>query len=248
MIHTKIIFVSCFVIIVSTVTLGVFWSQMSDIRKKQDESITENRKTRQFLMSTLDWSSQRNKTVLYMRDRIAAEWVRVGLKPDYDLAYRKAEAITVECERYPNLDPFLLLAINCVESSHLDSVRDSTLGGKKRVMTSSTGARGSWQFVQSTARIMCAALGMDYSERIYTDVQLSTRMAAKYLSILETSYGNDTAVVADYNGGPWQAIYSLKDRSRLSPETKKFIPDVLGKMTEYKNGFPLYQVDVGSVK
>jgi len=218
-----------------------FLTQISTIKTKQNLSTIENVKTNQFLMSTINWSNQRQKTILFMRDQIIDEWTRISEKPDFDRAYQKSEAIMKECERYPNLKPFLLLAVQWRESSFLDSTRDSS--GSKCIVKSYRGAQGSWQFVQSTARLLCEALGISYSDKIYTDVSLSTRLAAKYFDILWATYGNDTLSCVDYNGGPIQVQYYLYDKGKLADETKIFAKDVTAKAAQYSNDFLLYRIE-----
>lgn len=219
----------------------VFYRQLTSLKDTQHENNTQNILTNQFLLSTINWSTQRQKTILFMRDKIIKEWERIGVDPNYDRAYQKAEAIMKECERYPNIKPMILLAVNRRESSHLDSTKDSS--GARIVMTSPAGARGSWQFVPSTARLLCDALGISYSERVYTDVAISTRMAAKYFDVLWAAYGNDTMSVADYNGGPMQAHYYMRDRTKLSDETRGFVPDVLKFADSFQQEFATYKVE-----
>jgi len=229
------------VLAVLSISIYIGYKQIISIKTVQKESSIENVRTNQFLMSTISWSTQRQKTILFMRDKILDEWARTGLKQDYDRAYQKAEMIMRECERYPSLKPFLLLAVQCRESSFCDSTTDSS--GNKRRMTSSMGALGSWQFVQSTARLLCDALGISYSDKVYTDISVSTRMAAKYFDILWATYNNDTMSVADYNGGPYQAEYYMHNRAKLSEETKAFVSDVMRLYQRYGNEYLTYKVE-----
>jgi len=231
-------------VLLLAVIIGLVFNviQIRNLKTTQIETNIRSTQTNQFLLSTINWSTQRQKILLFMRDQIVQEWTRLNITPiNYDKAYQKAEAIMKECERYPNLKPFLLLAVCKRESSYLDSTKDSS--NTSRVITSTRGARGAWQFVPSTARLLCEALGISYSDKIYTDISTSTRMAAKYFDILWASYENDTLSIADYNGGPSQAWYYAHDRSRVSPETSAFIPGVLGYYDEFNKDFVLYRVD-----
>jgi hypothetical protein len=236
----------------------VFYIQITNLKNTQTHNDIQNIRTNQFLLSTINWSTQRQKAILFMRDQIIEKWNSMGIsdtiekekpksrhKPTgqtFDRAYQKAEAIMKECEtRYPSVKPFLLLAVQCRESAFLDSTRDSS--GCSSQVVSSMGARGAWQFVPSTARLICDALGISYSDRVFTDVSLSTRMAAKYFDILWAVYGNDTLALADYNGGPRQALYYQCDKKKLSEETTVFIRDVLGLFDTYNKEFPLYRAE-----
>jgi hypothetical protein len=49
--------------------------------------------------------------------------------------------------------------------------------------------------------------------------------------------------LAGYNGGPYQSIYYLKDKSRLDPETRAFVPDVKSIYEEYLNNYESYKID-----
>jgi hypothetical protein len=221
-------------ICISLAILGLaalFYRQLTNVKTVQIESNIENVKTNQFLLSTINWSTQRQKTILYMRDLIISEWKRIGAKMDYNKAFVKSEAIMKECERYPVVDPFAMLAVQRVESSFLDT------------LVSVRGARGSWQFVTSTAMLLCQALGITYSDKVYVDPVLSTRLAGKYFDVLYAAYPDscDLARFADYNGGPQQAMNFLYSKSLLSKETKNFIDSVTANRERYHKGFIDYR-------
>jgi len=218
-------------IIVILILAGVIYHQLDAVKKKQDFNSIENVRTNHLLLSTIDWSTQRQKTILYMRDVIICEWGVLGKKPDYDKAYLKSEAIMRECERYPKVDPLAMLAVQRVESRFQDS------------LVSPMNARGCWQFITSTAHLLCQALGITYSERIYTDPILGTRLAGKYFDVLYASYpdSQELARYADYNGGPQQASFFLFNKSRLSEETKNFVRNVQKYKLEYHKGFTDYE-------
>ena len=213
-------------------TFGMSWllyQQLMVLKDAQDESKIETIKTHHFLLSTIDWSTRRHRTILYMRDIIIAEWKRIGAKQDYNKAYIKAEAIVLECDKYPMVDPLSMLAVQRIESSFLDtlvSIRD---------------ARGSWQFVKSTALLLCQALGITHSDHIYQDPIISTKLAGKYFDVLYASYSDTLAMFADYNGGPRQASYYLYEKSKLSEETRNFIKNVKMTMDAYHTGILSYK-------
>lgn len=189
-------------------------------------------KTNQFLLSTIDWTTREKRLTLYMRDIIVNEWKRVGAEPDYNKAFIKSEAIVKERNRYPHVDPFAMLAVQRVESSFLDS------------LTSVRHAKGSWQLVESTAKLLCGALGINYSNKHYWDPVMSTKLAGKYFDVLFSSYEDTLAMFADYNGGPRQAGNYLYQRESLDPETDKFIKDVKAFMDIYREGFAEYNPDL----
>lgn len=240
-VHTGIIVTICLILAGIVALSLMFKNQLKNLKQTQHTSAVENIRTNQFLMATISWSTQRQKTILFMRDQIINEWNRIGVTPNYDRAYLKAETIMKESERYPNIKPFVLLSVQKRESSFLDSTRDST--GAAIRMKSPVGALGAWQIMPSTARLLCEALGISYSERVFTDVGVSTRLAAKYFDILWATYENDTLSVADYNGGPWQARYYAEDKSKLAPETKGFVKDVMESMGRMESEFVTYRVE-----
>lgn len=220
-----------FVVIVGIALIAViFHEQLVTIKSTQKETRIENTRTNQFLLLTISWLTQRQKMLLYMRDIIIKEWQRAGAEQDYNKAYVKADAILKECERYPRIDPFSMLSVQRNESSFLDTV------------TSSAGARGSWQFMTSTAMLLCEATGILFNDRVYTDPVISTRLAGKYFEILFAAYPEscDLARFADYNGGPTQAYYYLYNKSKLSEETRTFVNNVYNTREEYRKGFPGY--------
>ena len=166
-----------------------------------------------------------------MRDQIISEWGRIGADLNYDKAFVKSECIMKECERYPQVEPFSMLAVQRTESDFLDS------------LVSSRDARGSWQFMQSTAMLLCQALGISYSDRIYSDPILSTRLAGKYFDVLYAAYPDscELARFADYNGGPQQAAYYRFNKSQLSTETRNFIDTVTLYRGKYRKEFVEYR-------
>jgi len=230
----RILIIALTVISLAILSLAlVFYNQIINVKTKQSEANVQNVKTNQFLLSTINWSTERQKTILFMRDEIINEWVRIGAELNYDKAFVKSECIMRECERYPQVEPFAMLAVQRTESDFLDT------------LVSSREARGSWQFVQSTAMLLCQALGISYNDRIYSDPVVSTRLAGKYFDILYACYPDscELARFADYNGGPQQAAYYRFSKSLLSLETRNFIDTVSLYRTKYRKEFVEYRPD-----
>jgi membrane-bound lytic murein transglycosylase D len=73
---------------------------------------------------------------------------------------------------------------------------------------SRVGARGVWQFMPATARILSLKVGAKYDER--THLYKSTVAAAKYLRDLYKIFGDWTLVIAAYNSGPGPVFNAIK--------------------------------------
>lgn len=208
-----------------------FRNEMTKIRKVQEIENIRHTETKQFLLATIDWSTERQKMILFMRDRIVKSWTDVGFEPNYEKAYRKAEYIINECEKYPNIQPFYLLSIQFCESRFFDS------------LISTKGAIGSWQIMPSTARLLCDAVGLSYNEKYLYDPMTSTKLAGKLIGTLKATYDDNNLVSADYNGGPWQAFYYKTDKTRLVKETADFVNCVNAKNDEYAKSYTTFKVD-----
>jgi soluble lytic murein transglycosylase-like protein len=225
------------VVIVLTIGAGsaaffLSTKEMIKIRTVQQDQFTEHMLTNQFLMSTIDWTSFRTKTVLFMRDQIISTWKRGKRTVNMADAYMIAEVTMRESEKYPYMSPFTILAMQYVESRFTKNA------------VSKMGAVGLNQIMPSTGRILCGYAGIIYSDSVLRDVRTSTMLAVKYIDVLYAQYGRWDLVFADYNGGPFQAYYYQKEKERLSEETEKYVPDVLAKKEEYDKLFPEYRVDL----
>jgi hypothetical protein len=228
----KILTVSIvFIILAGVVGYLVFVKELRSIRTVQKDQYDEHLVTNQFLLSTIDWSTLRTKTILYMRDKIVAEWNRAHLDVDLEEAYKIAEINMKECENFPYMDPFLVLAMQQVESSF-----------RCRIV-SPMGAVGLNQIMPSTGRLLCASFGWTYSDSILYSGEASTHLAVKLLDVLYAQYNRWDYVLADYNGGPYQAYYYKTDKNKVVPETKSYVPNVLSKRKEYVEDFKTYRID-----
>jgi Soluble lytic murein transglycosylase and related regulatory proteins (some contain LysM/invasin domains) len=219
--------------IVVLIAVGFVIYQIQEIKNSQRNDQITQMETKHFLLSTIDWSTQRLKLQLFMRDIIIKEQIRVGLVVDgklMDRAFEKSNSILSESERYPGIQPLLLLAVQQVESAFNDSA------------ISNMGAMGEWQLMPSTAMLLCEALGISYSNKVYYD-PVCTRLAGKYFDILKASYSTDDEALADYNGGPKQAYFYKANKNKLDSETSAFVYNVLKRYSEHMKEYETYKVD-----
>jgi hypothetical protein len=205
--------------------------EITDIKKVQEEQFVRHTETNQFLLSTIDWSSRRAQLILFMRDQIVSQWKKSGVKINHDEAYLIAETNLRECENYSYIDPFLILATQCIESKF------------NRIAKSSMGALGINQFMPSTGRLIAGHFGMEYTDSLLFNIAISTKFAVKLFDYLYAQYQAWDVALADYNGGPWQAYYFRKDKTKMAGETKDYIPDVLSKKREYDTLFVKYRIE-----
>lgn len=73
---------------------------------------------------------------------------------------------------------------------------------------SHVGARGAWQLMPETARILSLKITANYDER--THFYKSTVAAAKYLRDLHKIFGDWLLVIASYNSGPGKVFEAIK--------------------------------------
>ena len=180
-------------------------------RQNQQASLTmasvEHRM--QQLESGIAYDSSRRRLLLAMRDHILRVNPRVSLTD----AYRYADLALAASEKYPSVDPLLLLAIGSVESRYDPQAR------------SGADARGLYQIWPSTGRLLLRSLGWEYDE------------AALYLDILFSTYSDPQLVLAEYNGGPLNAGYFRAGVGALAAETRTYVPRVLELYARLKEQF-----------
>jgi len=159
----------------------------------------------------LDYGTTRRQLVLGMRDHI----VRTNPQVSTADAYRYAELAADASEKYPSVDPLLLLALGGVESGYDAKAR------------SRADARGLYQIWPSTGRVLSRSLGWEYDEQSLYDPAKNTELAALYLDLLFETYRDPKLVLAEYNGGPLNAGYYRASSNALAAETRDYVPRVL---------------------
>lgn len=188
--------------------------QMREVRSQTEHTAAAiagyERKIQQ-LESNVAFDSRRRYLLLGMRDRILKTNPRVSLGD----AYRYAEFALQACEKYPAVDPLLLLAIGIVESRY------------DPLATSHADARGLYQIWPSTGRLLLRTLGWEYDEAALYDPEKNTQAAALYLDILFATYSDPQMVLAEYNGGPLNAGFFRAGTAQLAAETRNYVPRVL---------------------
>jgi hypothetical protein len=165
----------------------------------------------QQLESGIPFDTRRRRLLLSMRDHILKVNPRVSLTD----AYRYADLALGASEKYPAVDPLLLLAIGSVESRYETNA------------VSRADARGLYQIWPSTGRLLLKALGWSYEEDALYDPEKNTMAAALYLDILFSTYSDPQLVLAEYNGGPLNAGYFRAGVGALAAETRGYVPRVL---------------------
>jgi soluble lytic murein transglycosylase-like protein len=165
----------------------------------------------QQLESGFTFEARRRQMLLGMRNHILKANPRVSLTD----SYRYAEMALAACEKYPGLDPLLLLAIGIVESGYDPQAR------------SPADARGLYQIWPSTGRLLARTLGWTWDDSMLYDPEKNTQAAALYLDVLFSTYKDPKLVLAEYNGGPLNAGYMRAGVAALAAETRNYVPRVL---------------------
>jgi transglycosylase-like protein with SLT domain len=192
-------------------------------RQNQENAVAMARFERkvQEVESGMEFQSERRRLLLGMRDHI----MRVNARVSLGDAYRYAELAVRAGEKYPAVDPLLLLAIGTVESRFDPQA------------ISRANARGLYQIWPATGRLLLRALGWEYDEVALYDPEKNTEAAALYLDILFSTYGDPQMVLAEYNGGPLNAGYFRAGAGALAAETRSYVPQVLALYDRLKEAF-----------
>ena len=181
------------------------------LERKLQETVSEMQQGMQELKAGVRFDSTRQQLLLGMRDEI----LRVNEDISLGEAYRYAELLLAATDKYPSVDPVLLLSVGIVESGFDTNAR------------SHANARGLYQIWPSTGRMLAAMLGWEYSDEMLHDSYRNTELAALYLDVLMTTYNDVGMALAEYNGGPINAGYYRARSHRASAETRDYVPKVL---------------------
>jgi hypothetical protein len=215
------VFLLC-LLLLAVVLLGHQALRRLDAENQQKASaIARMERKVQQLQAGLDFGSARRQLLLGMRNHI----LRTNPKVNLGDAYHYAELALEASEKYPAVDPLLLLAIGIVESGYDPQAR------------SPADARGLYQIWPSTGRILVRALGWEYDDQTLYDPEKNTQAAALYLDVLFATYNDPQLVLAEYNGGPLNAGYFRASAGALAAETRRYVPRVLEVYGQLKDEF-----------
>jgi soluble lytic murein transglycosylase-like protein len=199
-------------LLMAAILLGHWMIRSLDARHQSDQAALARMEGKlQRLESGIGFDSRRRQMLIGMRDHI----MRVNARVSLGDAYRYAELALNAGEKYPSVDPLLLLAIGTVESRYETNA------------TSSADARGLYQIWPSTGRLLARSLGWQYDDASLYDPEKNTEAAALYLDILFSTYSDPALVLAEYNGGPLNAGYFRARVGQLAAETRNYVPQVL---------------------
>ena len=196
--------------------VGVLNTQMTDTMVRVERKI-------QNLDAGIAFDSKRQQLHLGIRDEIMRANPQVSLNE----AYEYSTLIMQASDKYPSVDPLVILAIGMVES------------GYDRLATSNANAKGLYQIWPSTGRLLARSLDWEYTEDMLYDPVTNTEMAALYLDILYATYNDQRMVLAEYNGGPLNAGYLRAGSSRAAVETREYVKKVDTVYQRLKNKFEL---------
>jgi len=209
-------------LLIAVVLLGHYVLRGIDLQNQQSTAAMARAERKiQQLEAGIGFDARRRQLLLGMRDHILRANPRVALADAYLYARLALDA----SEKYPSVDPLLLLAIGTVESGYDPQAR------------SHADARGLYQIWPSTGRLLSRSLGWDYDDQALYDPEKNTEAAALYLDILFAAYNDPQMVLAEYNGGPLNAGYYRADAGALAAETRDYVPRVLELYRRLKDQF-----------
>lgn len=209
-------------LLLAVVMMGHFTLRGLDAQNQQATAAMTRAESRiQQLESGVGFDSKRRHMLIGMRNHILKVNPRVSLAD----AFRYAELALEASEKFPAVDPLLLVAIGSVESRY------------DVLAKSHADARGLYQIWPSTGRLLVRALGWEYDEDTLYDPAKNTQAAALYLDILFSTYSDPQMVLAEYNGGPLNAGYFRAGVGALATETKSYVPRVLELHARLRDAF-----------
>lgn len=209
--QTVALFSLC-VLFVVAIGLAFHAHQRAELLEVQlRDTVAEMQAGMQELKAGVHFGSTRQQLLLGMRDEI----LRVNEKISLGHAYHMAELLLAATDKYPSVDPVLLLSVGIVESGFETKAR------------SPADARGLYQIWPSTGRMLAAMLGWEYSNEMLYDEYRNTELAALYLDVLMTTYNDVGMALAEYNGGPINAGFYRARSHKTAAETRDYVPKVL---------------------
>lgn len=212
------------VLLLAAIGLAVYaFDKAATVQQQLEDNIAEMKAGMQELKAGVEFDSARRRLLLGMRDEI----LRVNQELSLAEAFRYAELLLEATDKYPSVDPILLLSIGIVESEYELKAR------------SRAGARGLYQIWPSTGRMLAGMLGWDYSDEMLYDSECNTEMAALYLDVLMTTYNDPGMALAEYNGGPIIAGYYRARNPRAAAETVDYVPKVLTHYARLAKELPI---------
>ena len=201
-----------FLVVVNGALAFYAFRQIASLRAEVDRSLWRTEQRYQSLNAQVSFDSDRRRVLLGIRDEILKTRPDLGATGAYELASLVLDA----ADKFPSVDPLLLVSVGIVDSQFNPGA------------VSYTGARGLYQIHSTTGRLLARALGWEYSDELLHDPAKNTEMAACYLDLLQTAYNDVEMVLAEYKGGPLNAGYFRAKVGALSTETKDYVPRVLG--------------------
>ena len=212
---------TCLAVLTTLVLISYDAYRMRSFNEQARSTIERMEQRIQQLQSGVRFDSARRQMLLGIRDEILRINPRISLQE----AFEYARLITDATDKYPTVEPLLLLAIGAVES------------GFRADAVSHADARGLYQISPPTGRLLARALGWEYADEMLLIPEKNTEMATLYLDILFTAYNDVELVLAEYNGGPLNAGYFRARVNRLAAETRDYVPKVLDVYNGLKEGF-----------
>ena len=205
------LFCASFLLVILTIGIAVYaFHHVSLLDEQLKSTMGRVERNIQRLDAGISFDSKRQQLTLGLRDEI----MKVNSTVSFNQAYEYAELMVRASEKYPSVGALMLLAIGTVES------------GYDPRATSQANARGLYQILPSTGRLLARALNWEYSDDVLYDPEKNTEMAALYLDILFAVYNDEQMVMAEYNGGPLNAGYFRADSSQIAEETQNYVSKV----------------------
>ena len=215
-------------LLIAVVLLGQYVLRGLDAQNQQTAAtLARTERKLQQLEAGMSFDGSRRQLLLGMRDHI----LKVNAHASLADAYLYARLALEASEKYPAVDPLLLLAIGTVESGYDPQAK------------SHADARGLYQIWPSTGRLLARSLGWNYDESTLYDPEKNTEAAALYLDILFSAYNDPHMVLAEYNGGPLNAGFFRAGTRQLAAETRDYVPRVLEVQARLKE-----QLEKGSLQ